>query len=70
MIFKGFIDFQNIFKKQLEVEIIMRNLASTDRGQQIWLVLLDVAEFFKALPMIKIMIMCSIKPYFPVSSKQ
>lgn len=68
-IFKESIDFQNMFKKQLKLEIIIRNQTSTGRGQQIWLVFihLDVTEFLKSLAITKIMIIYSIKPYLPCS---
>lgn len=58
-----------MFKMQLKIEIIIRNQASTGKGKQILLVFiyLDVAEFSKSPLVMKIMNICSIKPYFPCS---
>lgn len=69
-IFEVSIDFQNVFKMQLKIEIIIRNQASTGKEQQILLVFihLGVAKFSESLLVTKIMNIYSMKPYFPCST--
>lgn len=65
-IFRGSIDFQNMTKSQLKIEIRIRNLTTTGKGQQILLVFthLNVAEFSKSLPVNKIMLISTIISFF------